>query len=254
MGELFSIGEEVNRFDILKSKYPNLADFYYDKETDTITYKGQTIKNVGASLDHIDSIFFQFVPDDIFTYLKNGFYRFSELDLEKIKSMLLQETIITEEEESLLNKFVKDTYGKMSIYGNNNVLFNANPDNLYLSSFVQDIKDRNQILEVAKNMPDNIAAQIINETVFSLASGQSLDDINQEESKSNTNELDRGMKLTRERNNVVPFNYEFREQSEIDAEIEAKNRLGLAGFSNIVLILISAITFGMFIAILSLGL
>ena len=31
MGELFSIGEEVNRFDILKSKYPNLADFYYDK-------------------------------------------------------------------------------------------------------------------------------------------------------------------------------------------------------------------------------
>ena len=253
MGELFSIGEEVNRFDILKNKYPNLADFYYDKETDTITYKGQTIKNVGASLDHIDSIFFQLVPDDIFTYLKNGFYRLSGLDLEKIKSMLLQETIITEEEESLLNKFVKDTYGKMSIYGNNNVLFNANPDNLYLSSFVQDIKDRNQILEVAKNMPDNIAAQIINETVFSLASGQSLDDINQEESKSNTNELDRGMKLTRINPNT-PFNYVFREQSEIDAETEAKNKLGLAGFSNIVLILISVITFGMFIVVLTLGL
>lgn len=253
MGELFSIGEEVNRFDILKSKYPNLADFYYDKETDTITYKGQTIKNVGASLDHIDSIFFQFVPDDIFTYLKNGFYRFSELDLEKIKSMLLQETIITEEEERLLKKFVKDTYGKMSIYGNNNVLFNANPDNLYICSFTQDIKDRSQILDVAKNMPDNIAAQIINETVFSLASGQNLDDINQEESKSNTNELDRGMKLTRMNPNT-PFNYVFREQSEIDAETEAKNKLGLAGFSNIVLILISVITFGMFIVVLTLGL
>lgn len=253
MGELFSIGEEVNRFDILKSKYPNLADFYYDKETDTITYKGQTIKNVGASLDHIDSIFFQLVPDDIFTYLKNGFYRLSGLDLEKIKSMLLQETIITEEEERLLKKFVKDTYGKMSIYGNNNVLFNANPDNLYICSFTQDIKDRGQILDVAKNMPDNIAAQIINETVFSLASGQSLDDINQEESKSNTNELDRGMKLTRMNPNT-PFNYVFREQSEIDAETEAKNKLGLAGFSNIVLILISVITFGMFIVVLTLGL
>lgn len=253
MGELFSIGEEVNRFDILKSKYPNLADFYYDKETDTITYKGQTIKNVGASLDHIDSIFFQFVPDDIFTYLKNGFYRLSGLDLEKIKSMLLQETIITEEEERLLKKFVKDTYGKMSIYGNNNVLFNANPDNLYICSFTQDIKDRSQILDVAKNMPDNIAAQIINETVFSLASGQNLDDINQEESKSNTNELDRGMKLTRMNPNT-PFNYVFREQSEIDAETEAKNKLGLAGFSNIVLILISVITFGMFIVVLTLGL
>lgn len=253
MGELFSIGEEVNRFDILKSKYPNLADFYYDKETDTITYKGQTIKNVGASLDHIDSIFFQLVPDDIFTYLKNGFYRLSGLDLEKIKSMLLQETIITEEEERLLKKFVKDTYGKMSIYGNNNVLFNANPDNLYICSFTQDIKDRSQILDVAKNMPDNIAAQIINETVFSLASGQNLDDINQEESKSNTNELDRGMKLTRMNPNT-PFNYVFREQSEIDAETEAKNKPGLAGFSNIVLILISVITFGMFIVVLTLGL
>lgn len=253
MGELFSIGEEVNRFDILKSKYPNLADFYYDKETDTITYKGQTIKNIGASLDHIDSIFFQLVPDDIFTYLKNGFYRLSGLDLEKIKSMLLQETIITEEEERLLKKFVKDTYGKMSIYGNNNVLFNANPDNLYICSFTQDIKDRSQILDVAKNMPDNIAAQIINETVFSLASGQNLDDINQEESKSNTNELDRGMKLTRMNPNT-PFNYVFREQSEIDAETEAKNKLGLAGFSNIVLILISVITFGMFIVVLTLGL
>ena len=108
-------------------------------------------------------------------------------------------------------------------------------------------------MDVAKNMPDNIAAQIINETVFSLASGQNLDDINQEESKSNTNELDRGMKLTRMNPNT-PFNYVFREQSEIDAETEAKNKLGLAGFSNIVLILISVITFGMFIVVLTLGL
>lgn len=253
MGELFNIGEEVNRFDTLKNKYPNLADFYYDKETDTITYKGQTIKNVGASLDHIDSIFFQLVPDDIFVYLKNGFYRLSELDLEKIRNMLMQETIITEEEENLLIKFVKDTYRKISIYGNNNILFTANPDSLYLNDFLQDIKSRKQILDIAKSMPDNIAAQIINNEVLSISSGHNLDDSNQEEGKSEANELDRSMKLTRIKNTESPFNYEFREQSEIDAEIEAKNRLGLAGFSNIVLILISAITFGMFIAILTLG-
>lgn len=254
MGELFSIGEEVNRFDILKSKYPNLADFYYDKETDTITYKGQTIKNVGASLDHIDSIFFQLVPDDIFTYLKNGFYRLSGLDLEKIKSMLLQETIITEEEERLLNKFVKDTFRKISIYGNNNILFASNPNSLYLNSFLEDIKRRKQILDIAKTMPDNIAAQIINNQVMFLSSYQNLDDTNnQEESNSETNEQNRGMKLTRMNPNT-PFNYVFREQSEIDAETEAKNKLGLAGFSNIVLILISVITFGMFIVVLTLGL
>ena len=129
---------------------------------------------------------------------------------------------------------------------NNEFLFKSNPDNPDLEDFLKDLKIRKDIMT---NLGNNIsvAANIINNEVNNMSNNNQ----EQAQEQNKNSELERGFSRTRTNPN---FNYRFREQEEIDAENERKNKLGLAGFSNIVLILISALTFGMFIAIVTLGL
>lgn len=243
MGELFNISDEItNRLERCKDKYPNLRDFQYDPNSDILTFNGSSIKNAGYGIDHIATIFFQMIPQDIFDYLKNGFYYQSDAELEKIKSMLSQEMIITEDEEAFLKKFADDYLKKVQMYANNKFLFDSNPNNPDLENFLKDLKARKDIMaNLGNNM--SVAATIINSEVNNMTNKN-----NEEVQEQNQNqELERGMTLTRTNSK---FNYRFPEQEEIDA----KNKLGLAGFSNIVLVLVSAITFGMFIAVVTLGL
>ncbi len=246
MGELFNISEEIsnNRLEKLQEKYPNLRDFKFDGNT--LTYNDNFIENAEIGINHTAAIFFQMIPSDIFDYLKNGFYYPSNKELEKVKSMLSQEIIITEEEAEILKKFARDYLKRLQMYANNEFLFKSNPDNPDLEDFLKDLKIRKDIMT---NLGNNIsvAANIINNEINNMSNNNQ----EQAQEQNKNSELERGFSRTRTNPN---FNYRFREQEEIDAENERKNKLGLAGFSNIVLILISALTFGMFIAIVTLGL
>ena len=136
------------------------------------------------------------------------------------------------------------------MYANNEFLFKSNPDNPDLENFLKDLKIRKDIMtNLGNNM--SIAANIINNEVNNMTNNIQEQTQTQNQEQNQNLELDRGFSRTRTNPN---FNYRFREQDEIDAEDERKNRLGLAGFSNIVLILVSALTFGMFIAVITLGL
>ncbi len=250
MGELFNISEEIssNRFEKLQEKYPNLRDFKFDNNI--LSYNGNSIENAEAGINHTAPIFFQMIPSDIFDYLKDGFYYQSDGELEKVKSMLSQEMIITEEEAEILKKFARDYLRKIQMYANNEFLFKSNPDNPDLENFLKDLKIRKDIMtNLGNNM--SIAANIINNEVNNMTNNIQEQTQTQNQEQNQHLELDRGFSRTRTNPN---FNYRFREQDEIDAEDERKNRLGLAGFSNIVLILVSALTFGMFIAVVTLGL
>ena len=250
MGELFNISEEIssNRFEKLQEKYPNLRDFKFDNNI--LSYNGNSIENAEAGINHTAPIFFQMIPSDIFDYLKDGFYYQSDGELEKVKSMLSQEMIITEEEAEILKKFARDYLRRIQMYANNEFLFKSNPDNPDLENFLKDLKIRKDIMtNLGNNM--SIAANIINTEVNNMTNNIQEQTQTQNQEQNQNLELDRGFSRTRTNPN---FNYRFREQDEIDAEDERKNRLGLAGFSNIVLILVSALTFGMFIAVVTLGL
>lgn len=250
MGELFNISEEIssNRFEKLQEKYPNLRDFKFDDNI--LSYNGNFIENAEAGINHTAPIFFQMIPSDIFDYLKDGFYYQSDGELEKVKSMLSQEMIITEEEAEILKKFARDYLRRIQMYANNEFLFKSNPDNPDLENFLKDLKIRKDIMtNLGNNM--SIAANIINNEVNNMTNNIQEQTQTQNQEQNQNLELDRGFSRTRTNPN---FNYRFREQDEIDAEDERKNRLGLAGFSNIVLILVSALTFGMFIAVVTLGL
>ena len=128
------------------------------------------------------------------------------------------------------------------MYANNKFLFDSNPNNPDLENFLKDLKARKDIMaNLGNNM--SVAATIINSEVNNLTKQNNAEVQEQDQNQ----ELERGMTLTRTNSK---FNYRFPEQEEIDA----KNKLGLAGFSHIVLVLVSAITFGMFIAVVTLGL
>ena len=245
MGELFSISSELtNRLEKCKEKYPNLRDFQYDPDSDILTFNGNSIKNAGDGINHIATIFFQMIPQDIFDYLKNGFYHQSEAELEKVKSMLSQEMIITEDEEAFLKKFARDYLRKIQMYANNKFLFDSNPNNPDLDDFLKDLKTRKDIMaNLGNNM--SIAATIINSEVDSITKQNQV----QEESP----EMEKGMSLTRT-NPKAPSTQnftEFPDQAEVNNLYKVRD---FRGYCNMVLILVSAITLGMFIAIVTLGL
>ena len=245
MGELFSISSELtNRLEKCKEKYPNLRDFQYDPDSDILTFNGNSIKNAGDGINHIATIFFQMIPQDIFDYLKNGFYHQSEAELEKVKSMLSQEMIITEDEEAFLKKFARDYLRKIQMYANNKFLFDSNPNNPDLDDFLKDLKTRKDIMaNLGNNM--SIAATIINSEVDSMTKQNQV----QEESP----EMEKGMSLTRT-NPKAPSTQnftEFPDQAEVNNLYKVRD---FRGYCNMVLILVSAITVGMFIAIVTLGL
>lgn len=237
MENLINISDEVSsRLDINKEKYPNIRDFVYNPETDVLSYNGDSIKRAGYGINRIAPIFFQMIPQDIFDYLKGGYYYQSSSELEKVNSMLNQEMIITEDEEAFLKKFANDSRRRLEMYANNKFLFDSNPNNPDLEAFLIDLKARKEIMDSLNNNM-SVAATIIKDT-------SSNNNLEEEQTQS---KLEKTMTLTRKNPNHL--NYRFREQEEIDAE----NKLGLAGFSNIVLILVSAITLGMFIALVTLG-
>ena len=245
MGELFSISSELtNRLEKCKEKYPNLRDFQYDSDSDILTFNGNSIKNAGDGINHIATIFFQMIHQDIFDYLKNGFYHQSEAELEKVKSMLSQEMIITEDEEAFLKKFARDYLRKIQMYANNKFLFDSNPNNPDLDDFLKDLKTRKDIMaNLGNNM--SIAATIINSEVDSMTKQNQV----QEESP----EMEKGMSLTRT-NPKAPSTQnftEFPDQAEVNNLYKVRD---FRGYCNMVLILVSAITLGMFIAIVTLGL
>ena len=245
MGELFSISSELtNRLEKCKEKYPNLRDFQYNPDSDILTFNGNSIKNAGDGINHIATIFFQMIPQDIFDYLKNGFYHQSEAELEKVKSMLSQEMIITEDEETFLKKFARDYLRKIQMYANNKFLFDSNPNNPDLDDFLKDLKTRKEIMaNLGNNM--SIAATIINSEVDSMTKQNQV----QEESP----EMEKGMSLTRT-NPKAPSTQNF---TEFPDQVEVNNLYKVRdfrGYCNMVLILVSAITLGMFIAIVTLGL
>ncbi len=245
MGELFSISSELtNRLEKCKEKYPNLRDFQYNPDSDILTFNGNSIKNAGDGINHIATIFFQMIPQDIFDYLKNGFYHQSEAELEKVKSMLSQEMIITEDEEAFLKKFARDYLRKIQMYANNKFLFDSNPNNPDLDDFLKDLKTRKEIMaNLGNNM--SIAATIINSEVDSITKQNQV----QEESP----EMEKGMSLTRT-NPKAPSTQnftEFPDQAEVNNLYKVRD---FRGYCNMVLILVSAITLGMFIAIVTLGL
>lgn len=246
MSEIINISENIKEnLEKKKEKYPNLRDFYYDENSDTLTYNGETICPASYALSHTAQVFFQMVPQDIFDYLKNGFYYQSSAELEKINDMLKKELVITEEEQNQLKTFVKQYIKRLEIYMNNKLLFDQGLNDLDLNAFINNLLARKGIIEsVNNNTYYSVAASIIKNEYDSIIN--QINTKNSEQVNDLENEMTRQMTLTRKPPKSV--SYIFPEQEDVDKEIEKNQHLGMAGFTSIILIIATVVTVGMYLA------
>ena len=251
MAESTSLNEYIkNDFEKKKEKYPNLKDFSYDEKSDTLTYNNLSFSPAAYALSRIDSSFFQLVPEDIFSYLKNGLYYQSSNEISKIRNMITAELIITEEEQAQLKYFVRQYFKRLAIYTNNNFLFaNKMEESESLKNFASDLLERQKIVNgVRTGIYRNIAASVILQEYDSISNElkrkQPTPENTNEQTNENNQDFNRGMSLTRQKPG-----YNFQSQEEIDRQTEKEQHLGMAGFTSLILIIGTAITFGMYLAL-----
>lgn len=224
-----------------QKRYPNLQAFSYDNNTDSLVYEGNYIRLNGNGLTKAKEIFFNLQPDDIFTYFKNGFYQDTNEALQI--EALTKQMVITEEEVEFIKNYIRKYNQRLIIYARNKILFDKNIDNEDIRNFFQCMKDAKNLIDRAKNMSGtNNTYDIINDT------WQNIQTSNLNETKS----MDMGLSLTRKKEG---FNY-YQEVAENEAhlnELNKKQKLSIAGFTSIVIIVSTVVSAGAYLALMLLS-
>lgn len=226
--------------------YPNLQGFVYSKDDDSLVYNGEKVSLNGNSLSHIDPVFFEMSPEDIFSFLKNGFYLNNSDSIHV--SALLEQFVITEEEVTFLENFARKFNERCRIYANNKDLLDRLSDsNVNVKSFCKELIESHRIVYQAQ-MEAN--ASIIGTNAASILYQAYEHDLN-DSSKQNTNEEslnnERRFALTRIKPNSG-MNYEDFEAMEKEY-MNSKDRLGVAGFTSILLLIAVTAAAGIYLAL-----
>ena len=213
-----------------QKNYPNLAEFTYDANSDCLVYEGNFIRLNGYGLSRIDPVFFNLNPEDIFTYLKNAFYRNDEYSMQIIN--LTNQIVITEEEQQFIYNFVSQYFLRLNIYASNRNVFDKYFDN-------ENIKQSKNIIDKAKEIGS------LNEySVYGMILSQYNNELN---SMNQSQGLDNGVSLTRAKPGFSGYS-EFQNNENYLRQLQESQKMNMAGYTSIILIVASALTFGMYLA------
>lgn len=229
---IVNLNEVLSNF---QKNYPNLANFRYDQGMDALVYEGNYIRLNGYMLSRINPSLFTMSPDDIFTYLKNGFYY--NTDENGLLNNLLSKLIITDDETIFIKNFTKRFITRYNLYLNNKELFDSlieSDENI--NNYVKTMIESKKIIDSVKN----ITLDDEHDALSMLANSY-----RNEVGDVNSNTMSQGLSLTRTNPNFG----KFKENEDYLKELENKQKIGMAGFTRIVLIISSAVTFGMYLAL-----
>ena len=222
--------------------YPNLAEFTYDVTTDALVYEGNYVKLNGYGLSRIDPIFFNMMPEDIFIYMKNGFYQNAQED--KQINEYLSQFVITEEEIGFINSYVERYIERLNIYARNRDVFDKYLSNDSIKDFMESIRNAKKIIDFAKNN-----AKENNSSVYSMlrnAYDKEMASMNQNNEQEET--IDKPLSLTRTNSKFSGFS-EFEKNEQYLKELNDRSKLSVAGYTSILLIIATTISVGMYLAI-----
>ena len=222
--------------------YPNLAEFTYDVTTDALVYEGNYVKLNGYGLSRIDPIFFNMMPEDIFIYMKNGFYQNAQED--KQINEYLSQFVITEEEIGFINSYVERYIERLNIYARNRDVFDKYLSNDSIKDFMESIRNAKKIIDFAKNN-----AKENNSSVYSMlrnAYDKEMASMNQNNEQEET--VDKPLSLTRTNSKFSGFS-EFEKNEQYLKELNDRSKLSVAGYTSILLIIATTISVGMYLAI-----
>lgn len=222
--------------------YPNLAEFTYDVTTDALVYEGNYVKLNGYGLSRIDPIFFNMMPEDIFIYMKNGFYQNAQED--KQINEYLSQFVITEEEIGFINSYVERYIERLNIYARNRDVFDKYLSNGSIKDFMESIRNAKKIIDFAKNN-----AKENNSSVYSMlrnAYDKEMASMNQNNEQEKT--IDKTLSLSRTNSKFSGFS-EFEKNEQYLKELNDRSKLSVAGYTSILLIIATTISVGMYLAI-----
>lgn len=222
--------------------YPNLAEFTYDATTDALIYEGNYVKLNGYGLSRIDPIFFNMMPEDIFIYMKNGFYQNARED--KQINEYLSQFVITEEEIGFINSYVERYIERLNIYARNRDVFDKYLSNDSIKDFMESIRNAKKIIDFAKNN-----AKENNSSVYSMlrnAYDKEMASMNQNNEQEKT--IDKTLSLTRTNSKFSGFS-EFEKNEQYLKELNDRSKLSVAGYTSILLIIATTVSVGMYLAI-----
>lgn len=222
--------------------YPNLAEFTYDVTTDALVYEGNYVKLNGYGLSRIDPIFFNMMPEDIFIYMKNGFYQNAQED--KQINEYLSQFVITEEEIGFINSYVERYIERLNIYARNRNVFDKYLSNDSIKDFMESIRNAKKIIDFAKNN-----AKENDNSVYSMlrnAYDKEMASMNQNNEQEET--IDKPLSLTRTNSKFSGFS-EFEKNEQYLKELNDRSKLSVAGYTSILLIIATTVSVGMYLAI-----
>lgn len=222
--------------------YPNLAEFTYDVTTDALVYEGNYVKLNGYGLSRIDPIFFNMMPEDIFIYMKNGFYQNAQED--KQINEYLSQFVITEEEIGFINSYVERYIERLNIYARNRDVFDKYLSNDSIKDFMESIRNAKKIIDFAKNN-----AKENNSSVYSMlrnAYDKEMASMNQNNEQEKT--IDKTLILSRTNSKFSGFS-EFEKNEQYLKELNDRSKLSVAGYTSILLIIATTVSVGMYLAI-----
>ena len=222
--------------------YPNLAEFTYDVTTDALVYEGNYVKLNGYGLSRIDPIFFNMMPEDIFIYMKNGFYQNAQED--KQINEYLSQFVITEEEIGFINSYVERYIERLNIYARNRYVFDKYLSNDSIKDFMESIRNAKKIIDFAKNN-----AKENNSSVYSMlrnAYDKEMASMNQNNEQEKT--IDKTLSLSRTNSKFSGFS-EFEKNEQYLKELNDRSKLSVAGYTSILLIIATTVSVGMYLAI-----
>lgn len=222
--------------------YPNLAEFTYDVTTDALVYEGNYVKLNGYGLSRIDPIFFNMMPEDIFIYMKNGFYQNAQED--KQINEYLSQFVITEEEIGFINSYVERYIERLNIYARNRDVFDKYLSNDSIKDFMESIRNAKKIIDFAKNN-----AKENDNSVYSMlrnAYDKEMASMNQNNEQEKT--IDKTLSLTRTNSKFSGFS-EFEKNEQYLKELNDRSKLSVAGYTSILLIIATTVSVGMYLAI-----
>lgn len=222
--------------------YPNLAEFTYDVTTDALVYEGNYVKLNGYGLSRIDPVFFNMMPEDIFIYMKNGFYQNAQED--KQINEYLSQFVITEEEIGFINSYVERYIERLNIYARNRNVFDKYLSNDSIKDFMESIRNAKKIIDFAKNN-----AKENNNSVYSMlrnAYDKEMASMNQNNEQEET--IDKTLSLTRTNSKFSGFS-EFEKNEQYLKELNDRSKLSVAGYTSILLIIATTVSVGMYLAI-----
>ena len=230
-----------------------LQKFNYNSKDNSLSYAGDIVYLNGKNLNNLDDAFLNLNDSDLFDYIKNV-YLLDSLNSREVSDFFetpasLEDTIrlvaiideeprLDERNANLLRAFAKKYIARCRIYANNKDLFdNLQVTNLSIRNFNQELLNSHNVMDLARNYPQNKASIIL----YS-AYEEELNGLDNNQNKDNN--LSKGISLSRTKPGIK--NYDDFEEME-KAYIDQKNSLGAAGFTLITIILTVTITVGIYL-------